>query len=51
MSLTDVLSQAGYDYLIPTPPIIDEVDQTFTLLLLGVRATEVALLEDQVFGP
>ena len=28
-SLTNVLSQAGYDYLIPTPPIIDEVDQTF----------------------
>ncbi|XP_057538094.1 uncharacterized protein LOC130815621 [Amaranthus tricolor] len=28
-SLTDVLSQAGYDYLIPTPPIIDEVDHTF----------------------
>ena len=28
-SLTDVLCQAEYDYLIPSPPIIDEVDQTF----------------------
>ncbi|XP_057545665.1 uncharacterized protein LOC130824611 [Amaranthus tricolor] len=28
-SLTDALSQAGYEYLIPTPPIIGEVDDTF----------------------
>ena len=28
-SLTDALSQAGYDYLILTPHINDEVDQTF----------------------
>ncbi|XP_057530802.1 serine/threonine-protein phosphatase 7 long form homolog [Amaranthus tricolor] len=28
-SLTDALSQAGYEYLIPTPPVIGDVDDTF----------------------
>ncbi|XP_057550967.1 uncharacterized protein LOC130828936 [Amaranthus tricolor] len=27
--LTDALSQAGYEYLIPTPPVIGDVDDTF----------------------